>query len=316
MISLPKLLFSSALIGTTFFLGACGGKKAAPEIPPAAADGGTAATPEAIQPARAPVTLVKGDDVMRQMDFWLSITVPPADGREGPAVFESNGYSLTEREYEDGLREFLSGRERLPWLEEAYKQELAQQFQILHWLESSNAASDLSFRGAARRALRERLISLALDAKSPIAPITDEMIREVYQSRVGQYRLPAMVEVRIIQCATEEDANKVNARLKNGESFATLAATESKHESATRQGQIEPFARGAYSKDFEDAAFALPPGETSTVRTNAGIFIIQKIANIPAVSIPFDQVKDQIRMELEQQRHKAGMEQLTKKIGK
>ncbi|MEO8376794.1 MAG: peptidyl-prolyl cis-trans isomerase [Candidatus Sumerlaeota bacterium] len=257
---------------------------------------------------------VNADNVMRQMDFWLSVTVPAADNSEGPAVFQSNGYSLTKREYEDGMKEFLKGRERLPWLEEAYKQQLTQQFQILHWLENSSASSDMDFRTSARRALRDCLIDLALEERSPIAPVTDDKVREVYATRADQYRTQAMVEVRIIQIPTQDDANRIMARLKGGESFASLASTESKHESASRQGQIEPFAHGSYSKDFEDAAFALPPGETSTVTTNAGVFIIQKVANIPAVSIPYDQVKDAIRAELESQRHKEGMERLLGEI--
>ncbi|HNM46139.1 peptidyl-prolyl cis-trans isomerase [Candidatus Sumerlaeota bacterium] len=309
----PRHIGAIALIA--LFAAACGGKHATTDA--------TTATPPvkggesvAVNPFGPPKKAPNGDDVIRQMDFWLALTIPSADGSEGPTAFEAHGYSLTKREYESGLKEFLAGREPLPWLEQAYKDQLAQQFQILRWLERSDASSDLNFRASARRALRERLVNLALDEKSPIEPITDEKLREVYQSRADQYRMQAMVEVRIIQVPTKDDADRVMARLKAGESFATCAATESKHESASRQGQIEPFARGAYTKDFEDAAFALPPGETATVSTNAGVFIIQKIANIPAVSIPFDQVKDALRAELEAKRHKEGMEKLTEQIRK
>jgi peptidyl-prolyl cis-trans isomerase C len=297
---LQIVLLALAAIG---LLASCATKGTPPAVVPESATT-TSSTdqPQAVNPfanGQAPPR-VNADEIVRRMDFWLSVTVPPPDNKEGPAVFESSGYALSQAEYDEGLKGYLAGRDKTGELEAAYRQELTEQFLILRWLEESGAAEDPQFRIAARRALRERLVSLALEQETSRSTITDEQAREVYEKRIDMYRMPEMVEVRIIQVASESEAQRILERLRGGESFATLAATESKHESRVRLGRLEPFARGSYSKDFEEKAFALAPGETGMVTTPAGVFLIQKIANIPSASVPFEEVREIIRAELQQ----------------
>ena len=62
-------------------------------------------------------------------------------------------------------------------------------------------------------------------------------------------------------------------------SFEELAATESDCSSARNGGDLGTFERGSMQKPFEDAAFALKPGQISGfVDTDSGVHIIQRIA--------------------------------------
>jgi peptidyl-prolyl cis-trans isomerase NIMA-interacting 1 len=68
------------------------------------------------------------------------------------------------------------------------------------------------------------------------------------------------------------------ARIRHGETtLGDLARTESDDTSAHKKGDLGYFGRGDMQKPFEDAAFALQPGEISgVVETASGLHLIQR----------------------------------------
>ena len=67
-------------------------------------------------------------------------------------------------------------------------------------------------------------------------------------------------------------------RIKSGSiSLGDLAPTESDCSSARKRGDLGYFGRGDMQKEFEDAAFALKPGEMSDIiETASGLHLIER----------------------------------------
>jgi peptidyl-prolyl cis-trans isomerase C len=119
--------------------------------------------------------------------------------------------------------------------------------------------------------------------------------------RVAKDATPmAQVELRL-------RAEGVLNQLRTGADFAALARKHSGDAaSAAKGGELMPFARGQMAKPFEEAAFALKPGELSgVVATPFGFHIIKLIERLPSTHYPFEMLRDQVRKQLgEEQRHK------------
>lgn len=105
------------------------------------------------------------------------------------------------------------------------------------------------------------------------------LYREKLAEAIGS-TVPTMTEqirARHILLATREEAEKALSRLKNGEDFATLAQ-ELSTDTATKDqgGDLGWFPRGKMVAEFEEAAFALQPGQISEiVESQFGFHIIK-----------------------------------------
>ena len=81
---------------------------------------------------------------------------------------------------------------------------------------------------------------------------------------------------------SKEDAIEIlkdhEEKIRSGETtLADLAPTESDCSSARKRGDLGLFGKGQMQKEFEEAAFALQPGEMSgIVETASGVHLIQR----------------------------------------
>lgn len=92
-----------------------------------------------------------------------------------------------------------------------------------------------------------------------------------------------------------KELEEVLRALKNGSDFSDLAMKYSDDPSKIMGGDLGYFTRGRMVKPFEDAAFALKPGETSgIIETMFGYHIIKLEDRQPAGIIPFAEIKDVI----------------------
>lgn len=109
--------------------------------------------------------------------------------------------------------------------------------------------------------------------------VESSLYRQKLEEAIGA-EVPAtaeQVQARHILLETREEAEAALARLKDGEDFDALAA-ELSQDTMTKDigGDLGWFPRGQMLVEFEEAAFALQPGELSeVVETSAGFHIIR-----------------------------------------
>jgi peptidyl-prolyl cis-trans isomerase C len=84
------------------------------------------------------------------------------------------------------------------------------------------------------------------------------------------------VHARHILVKTEDEAKVIQFDLNQGRSFEDIAKEKSQCPSGKKGGDLGWFGRGQMVKEFEDAAFALKPGEVSQpVKTQFGWHLIK-----------------------------------------
>jgi peptidyl-prolyl cis-trans isomerase C len=146
--------------------------------------------------------------------------------------------------------------------------------------------------------------------------VSDNEVKQYYDAHQDEFRTPEMVKakhilIRVAPGTSEEDKKKalgkaedILKQVKGGKEFEKLAAEVSEDPgSKTKGGDLGFFPKGRMVKPFEDAAFALKPGELSKpVETQFGYHII-KVDEIKEPSLEtFDKVKEKINQKLVQEK--------------
>jgi peptidyl-prolyl cis-trans isomerase C len=174
----------------------------------------------------------------------------------------------------------------------------------------------------------EKLMSAELAAVP--APSDDEA-KDYYAKNPDKFKEEESIRAShiLIRMAPDADAaTKAKAkaaidqalqRAKGGEDFAKLAQEFSQDPgSAVKGGDLNYFKRGMMVPEFNDAAFALQPGQLSdVVTTQYGYHIIKVTDRKPGRMMPFEEAAPRIKQFLEQQkkqdRRKAVIEELKTK---
>ncbi len=145
--------------------------------------------------------------------------------------------------------------------------------------------------------------------------ITDKEAKEFYDKHPEYFKQPEEVRAShiLVKVASDADKKKVaaakkkieaaQARLKKGDDFAKVAKEVSEGPSAKKGGDLGFFKKGQMVKPFEDAAFAMKPGQTSgIVRTRFGFHIIKVTDKKPESMTDFKKVEDKIKTYLKQKK--------------
>ena len=152
-------------------------------------------------------------------------------------------------------------------------------------------------------------IELKADELEPLEPVTEEALATYYQEQKNQYLEPERRRVSHILVdasedpqAAEEKAQALLAELKAGADFAELAEQKSDDiVSAEMGGDLDWIERDMMDPEFEAAAFELAEvGDiTDVVESEFGFHIIQ-LTDIQTQQVQsFEEVKDELRAELE-----------------
>ena len=155
--------------------------------------------------------------------------------------------------------------------------------------------------------------------------VSAQDVQRYYDDNQQQYATPEQVHASHILLKTEgkddavvrKQAEDVLAKVKGGADFAALAGKISEDEgSAAQGGELKPFAKdGSMVKEFEDAAFALKPGETSDlVKSQFGYHIIRVMEKKPASTRSLDESKVQIEEILKSERAQKEAERISTEL--
>jgi len=171
--------------------------------------------------------------------------------------------------------------------------------------------TEAEFRDDVRQGLRiTGLIDAELSAR---APVTAEQVNQFYAS--NSFQQGERVRASHILIAVPENADaatkdaarakatEILSQVKGGADFGELAKQHSQDPgSGPRGGDLDYFERGQMVGPFEEAAFALAPGQTSElVETRFGYHIIKVVDKQAARTIPLEEVRGRIEEYLRDQ---------------
>jgi peptidyl-prolyl cis-trans isomerase D len=159
-------------------------------------------------------------------------------------------------------------------------------------------------------------VVLDIDALKKTITVPEDDLRKYYAENESRYGTPEERRASHILVKAEKDApadekakakakaESLLAELKKPQTvFADLARKNSDDPgSAQKGGDLDFFSRGAMVKPFEDAAFALKPGETSgIVESDFGYHIIRLTSVRGGGKRSFEQVRSEIEDEVKKQ---------------
>ncbi|TMV85140.1 peptidylprolyl isomerase [Thioclava sp. BHET1] len=197
-----------------------------------------------------------------------------------------------------------------PVLFKGIVQQLIQQTLLQQSVEGKLTQKDqLSFENSKRAFLA----GVALDKVTQDAT-SDAALQAAYDKQYSDAKPGTEYHAAHILVKTKAEADKIEAELKKGADFATLAKKDSTDKgSATQGGDLGWFGEGMMVEPFQKAVEALKPGEVSApVQTQFGWHVIKLEGTRPAKKPTLDDVKDELSKQLEQQAVEAKVAELTK----
>ena len=173
--------------------------------------------------------------------------------------------------------------------------------------------SEVAIKNQIARGLAiEQLIGTYVTKK---ATVSGQEIKAFYEDHPDLFKQPEQVRASHILIKVEpqvDESQKATARkrieeiqqrLQKGEDFAALAQEFSQCPSSAKGGDLGYFRRGQMVKPFEEATFALKPGEVSdVVETKFGYHLIKVIEKKPETAIAFEDIKDRLEQYLKKEK--------------
>ena len=156
--------------------------------------------------------------------------------------------------------------------------------------------------------IRSEVISQEVGHRIDIAP---SEIQAYYNAHLQEFQRPEQVKLNEILVATpnpedaaqvadaQKKADDVEARLKTGADFATVAKADSSGPTAQEGGRLGDYKRGDLPKVMEDATFNLQAGQfTAPIRTKQGWLILEVAEHNKGGLTPLVEVQNQIQEQI------------------
>lgn len=163
--------------------------------------------------------------------------------------------------------------------------------------------------------LVSELLEKEIMAKSKVSA---QDVKEYYDKHKDDFATTTQIKASHILVKTEEEANKIEARIKKGEKFEEIAKKESIDKTSGKNGgDLGFFSKGQMVPEFEKAAAGLKKGEISSpVKTSFGYHIIKVTDRKAGPVIEFERIKDLIAQRLSGEKQKEAFDNYVEDLKK
>lgn len=223
-------------------------------------------------------------------------------------VIETIGnYTITEADVEAFVKT-LPADQRQYAANPMYRQQIIQQISsmILFAEDAKEQKLDETeeYNKLLENAKRDILAQLAVDKVVKAVEVTDDEIKSFYDKNTDSFKKGETVSAKHILVDTEDKCNEIKATIESGDmSFEDAASEFSSCPSKAKGGDLGEFGHGQMVAEFDQAAFdADINAVVGPVKTQFGYHLIKVYANNEASTSPLEDVKDQIKGRLLQQK--------------
>jgi peptidyl-prolyl cis-trans isomerase C len=278
-----------------------------------------------------PAVTVNGEDISRdkvqaQVDHMINQRGLNSGGITQPQVFKQMQKEVVDQLIVQELlwqeakrRNFITEDEivdqRLAKMKSGFDSDQAFLFKI-----QAGGFTEKTYREDIKQQMSVR--SMISDGIAPGVIASDEDVDRFYKANIDQMQRPVEVRARHIltkptssdasaQAAAKDEITDLLAEIRDGSDFVELAKAHSQAPSAPQGGDLGFFGPGQMVPAFEQAAFALRPGEVSdVVQTQFGYHVIKVEARRGGETASVEAVAPKIKAYLAQQKLEAEVEAL------
>ena len=196
---------------------------------------------------------------------------------------------------------------------DSFKSQFTEENTFSSFLEQNGLTEEEMKEQFRRRETIQELQKVLMSELMAQITLSDEKTKAFYDKNIENFKRPEQVKASHILISVAQDADdaakkeargkieEVQKKVQSGEDFAELARANSSCPSNAQGGDLGFFGKGQMVKPFEDATFALKPGETSDiVETQFGYHLIKMTEKKEAGTVPYEEVQERISQYLSQ----------------
>jgi len=252
-----------------------------------------------IHSALAQISMRAGGFLIAAVMVFVSVgNLQAADKKLDPVVAIVNGFEFH-------MSDISRARRQLPAQAQQYPVATAYNFLLNNLVNTRLVAAAARKEGLDKeddvskqiRRIEDQILHQEYLAKRVAGAVTEERLKDSYQSYVKNNPVGEEVHARHILVQTREQALEVIGRLNKGEDFAALARTVSTGPSGKQGGDLGYFTAGRMVPAFSAAAFNIRPGTFTAkpVKTQFGWHIIKVEDKRSQKPKSFEEVRAQLR---------------------
>jgi len=226
-----------------------------------------------------------------------------------------NGETISLKEFNQDYKFYLSQNPDIkdsPETKRDFLNKYIKDNVIQQQTQSLKMDKDDDFKIRLRNVLRNLLVDYYCDVLKARTEITEDELKNYYDSHIQGFTIPEMIKVNIITNNSLEAINEAKKSLNKGDDWAQIAEKFSIHPSKEKGGEInEYFKRGDKNKKFEDVAFSLKVSEISDiVQIDSVYYIVKVTGKKESVQKLFSEVRNDIRKKILDEKNKKTIDNL------